>query len=86
LTDRPLENFTWVEQISPGHYQFFVKLHSINKPKSEMAPIPFTVSVTKDGKSQTYKGVIEPREITCEERCSAPNKLVTEFTIDASNQ
>jgi hypothetical protein len=84
LTDRPLENMTWPDQVSPGHYKFFVKLHSINKPKSEVAPIPFTVHVTRDGKSQSFKGVIEPQEITCEERCSAPDKFVTEFTIDAS--
>jgi len=86
LTDRPLENLTWTDQISPGHYKFFVKLHSTNKPKSEIAPIPYTFHVTRDGKSQSFKGVIEPHEITCEEHCSAPDKLVTEFTIEASAQ
>jgi len=86
LTDRPLENFTWTDQISPGNYKFWVKLHSTNKPKSDITSIPFTIQVTKDGKSQSFQGVFKPHEITCEEHCSSPSKLVTEFTIEAPSQ
>ncbi len=86
LTDRPLENITWAHAMHPGKYQVVVNLFATNTDPSNIKPIPFTVQISKDGKQQVLQGVVEPQEITCEERCSAPNKLVTEFTIDASNQ
>ena len=86
LTDRPLENITWKNEMPLGKYQVMVGLFSINNQSSNMNPIPFTVQITKDGKQEVFQGVIEPQEIKCEERCSSPKKQITEFTIEAPAQ
>ena len=86
LTDRPLENITWKNEMPLGKYQVMVGLFSINNQSSNINPIPFTVQITKDGKQEVFQGVIEPQEIKCEERCSSSKKQITEFTIEAPSQ
>jgi hypothetical protein len=82
LRERPLENISWRGEMQRGRYRVLVRLWSINQPATEIRPIPFTVQVTKDGKSTTYQGVFRSEDMACTDRCTVAPRHITEFTIE----
>lgn len=81
LTERPLENISWPNNMIPGKYEVKVHMYSTNRQRSDIKPVPFTVQVTENGKQTTYQGVISPQDVTCKAVCSSVLKHITEFTV-----
>lgn len=81
LTDRPLENISWPNNMIPGKYEVKVHMYSTNRQRSEIKSVPFTVQVTENGRQTTYQGVINPQDVTCKAVCSSVLKHITEFTV-----
>jgi hypothetical protein len=82
LRERPLENISWRGEMQRGRYRVLISLWSINRPATEIRPIPFTVQVTKDGKSTTYQGVFRSEDMVCTDRCTVAPRHITDFTIE----
>jgi hypothetical protein len=81
-TDRPLENISWNGPMVPGKYVVIVNMYSANSMPAGLKTIPFTVRVTKDGKSAKYTGEFRPEEMRCTDLCRSHARRVAEFTID----
>jgi len=81
LTERPLENISWPNNMIPGKYEVKVHMYSTNRQRSEIKSVPFTVQVTENGRKTTYQGVITPQDVTCKAVCSSVFKHITEFTV-----
>jgi hypothetical protein len=81
LSDKPLENISWRDQMAVGTYKIYVRLYSTNGPRNQLKPIPFTIQITKDGKTSTIPGLIRVEDIKCDEHCSTKIQSVTEFNI-----
>jgi len=82
LRERPLENISWRGEMQRGRYQVLVGLWSINRPATEIRPVPFTVQVTKDGKSTAYQGEFRSEDMACTDLCYVAPRRITEFTIE----
>ena len=81
LSDKPLENISWRDQMAVGTYKIYVRLYSTNGPRNQLKPISFTIQITKDGKTSTIPGLIRVEDIKCDEHCSTKIQSVTEFNI-----
>ena len=81
LSDKPLENISWRDQMAVGTYKIYVRLYSTNGPRNQIKPIPFTIQITKDGKTTSIPGLIRTEDIKCDELCSTKIQLVNEFNI-----
>jgi hypothetical protein len=81
LSDKPLENISWRDQMAVGTYKIYVRLYSTNGPRNQIKPIPFTIQITKDGKTSSIPGLIRTEDIKCDELCSTKIQLVNEFNI-----
>lgn len=82
LKDKPLENISWRGQMPKGRYVVYVGLYSTNKTAAETRSIPYTVQITKDGKSTTYQGVVRREEMTCKDQCTSGLRRIAEFIIE----
>ena len=81
LSDKPLENISWRDQMAVGTYKIYVRLYSTNGPRNQLKPISFTIQITKDGKTSSIPGLIRVEDIKCDEHCSTKLQSVTEFNI-----
>jgi hypothetical protein len=83
LTDRPLENISWSNNMLPGDYVVAVALYSTNRPLSEARPVRFTVQITKDGLISTFEGLVRADEIQCKDNlCGTAPRRITQFNVE----
>lgn len=70
----PIENIKWEESAPPGEYTVEVLLYEVAPETGSQPTTPFTVTVTRDGQSETYDGEVHRNQ-------RREKIFVTRFTV-----